>query len=226
MKKYVSLLGFGLATLIMSLLVIQSLSLPMTELELIELGKDSTAKIGVELIDPLFGLSLRGSGSGFVVSTPSREYLFITNEHVCVSEESKHTIILHNGDNVLGAHVLRMSKDHDLCVLESTSQIKSGYLRSLIIDYNDRELGIAYIIGHPKGEDLTPSIGSIISFKQVMSPLFDSIVLSNRVYPGNSGSPILNKYGHVMGIVEAADSMSNQGYGIPAFYLKELLEGL
>ncbi len=224
-----AILVFGLAVLSGVLIgeVVENLPTPvLTDKQLLTIGYNSTAKIEVEVQDLWTGELLKGHGTGFVISVPSREYLFITNAHVCHSREAKLSINLHGGADVFPAKVLRFDEDVDLCVLEPTSQLNHRYLTPLPLS-TSREIGsLSYVVGYPRQAPLIPSFGSVVAFEYAISPIFVSIILSNRVYAGNSGSPILNNDQQVIGIAEAADNQSNQGLGIPSSYLVELIKGL
>jgi V8-like Glu-specific endopeptidase len=47
---------------------------------------------------------------------------------------------------------------------------------------------------------------------------------SIQIYPGNSGSPVMNSSGDVVGIIFAGDNRTNYGSYVPVFKIREFLE--
>ncbi len=50
-----------------------------------------------------------------------------------------------------------------------------------------------------------------------------SILTTLGIYPGNSGSPVVNKYGNLVGVVFAGNNQTNYGYVIPLKQVREFL---
>ena len=147
--------------------------------------------------------------------------------------------------------IIEISKDHDLCAIESLSGhdgIKLGSRPSI----GDEE----YTLGHPRGEALNVAKGEYFANKAInladslnkdggcdegkikteesfFGPVSfcvierNTIQLSTPTYPGNSGSPVVNKYGHLVAVIFAGDpAVQNQGFAVPLSYVKEFLANL
>lgn len=131
----------------------------------------------------------------------------ITNNHVCSvvkrfnkdkKVEGKYLTI-----GSLKRKILLNSPSHDICILEPMG---NKYF-SLASDIHIGEK--VTIIGHPRGMDQSLSDGRIIGVgygempwlpKAGVISFLKSTALS---YPGNSGSPVVNRYGNVVGILFA-----------------------
>lgn len=78
----------------------------------------------------------------------------------------------------------------------------------------------AYAVGHPFGLYGSMSAGVISGFERTFRPENTNIELNGliqfdaAVNPGNSGGPLLNRYGHVVGIVTGIVNPSDQNFFI------------
>jgi len=78
----------------------------------------------------------------------------------------------------------------------------------------------AYAVGHPFGLYSSMSAGVISGFDRTFQPDNSSVELQGliqidaAVNPGNSGGPLLNRYGHVVGIVTGIINPSDQNFFI------------
>lgn len=78
----------------------------------------------------------------------------------------------------------------------------------------------AYAVGHPFGLYGSMSAGVISGFERTFRPEFSNVELKGliqfdaAVNPGNSGGPLLNRYGHVVGIVTGIVNPSDQNFFI------------
>ena len=78
----------------------------------------------------------------------------------------------------------------------------------------------AYAVGHPFGLYGSMSAGVISGFDRTFRPEHTNVELKGliqfdaAVNPGNSGGPLLNRYGHVVGIVTGIINPSNQNFFI------------
>jgi len=151
-------------------------------------------------------------GSGFYLNTKQGVRL-ITNRHVCQLANDKGELkVKDEGSRFFKIHkVIRISETaHDLCMIDS-----NGHNGSLELA-NDLRVGdTTYLVGHPNLRPLTVQEGEIIDLAAESTIVSHIITAQNPVirdivtrmaliaFGGNSGSPIVNKYGLVVGVLFA-----------------------
>jgi hypothetical protein len=119
-----------------------------------------------------------------------------------------------------------LSENHDICILEP---LGGKYLR-LASGYNIGES--VMIIGHPRGLQQSISDGRLVNETFENFPWLPKAgrvkaLLSTAVsYPGNSGSPVVNKFGNVVGILFAGYNLNfvNLNIVVPLDALRAELE--
>lgn len=141
------------------------------------------------------------SGSGFVIST---EGYIVTNAHV-VEGATKVGVLFADGDEEQ-AEVIGLDKSTDIAVLK----VEKADLMPLTIGNSDSvrvgEFTIA--IGDPTGRELagTTTFGIISATKRsvnIEGRTNDYIQTDAAVNPGNSGGPLINMEGMVIGVTSA-----------------------
>lgn len=141
----------------------------------------------------------RGSGSGFVIS---QEGYIITNSHV-VGEADKIQIALSNGETYPG-ELIGHDPSTDLAVV----RIDVPYhLQALTFGDSDllRVGQIAIAIGSPYGFDQTLTAGIVSALGRSLRTgngrLIDNVIQTDAALnPGNSGGPLMNSFGQVIGV--------------------------
>lgn len=172
---------------------------------------------------PPAGLQYAGNGSGFAID---RKHHFVTNDHV-VSECKEVSLITRNG--FVPAEVLAHSPALDLAILSADYDTgKSAVFRS-----DTAELGeVSYVVGYPLLDRLLAinfTNGLVSSLSGVDGAIRD-IQTTAAVSPGNSGGPILDESGAVLGVVFAqgqGEKIQNANWAIRSevvvSYLRENL---
>jgi serine protease Do len=149
----------------------------------------------------------RSGGSGFFVVTDAGNSYIITNAHVCEKNTHMHVYTLDNKKYDLP--ILFKNDNLDLCAIKSPD--KRGFkVAKESVDCGEYTI----YMGYPELRPFTVKVAESC----------DNIVL-NQVFPGNSGSPVLNLDLEVIGIVEAHFKDTNMGYFVNLTALKTFLKG-
>jgi S1-C subfamily serine protease len=165
------------------------------------------------------------SGSAFFVTSDG--YL-LTNKHVI--GDSTLTYKLNDGDKEMDVEVVYMDPDHDLAVLKvAGSNYPTIKLDSGKIKVGDEVTSIGNALG--KFSDSISS-GSVVSLGEKviaedrfgMEELDGLIVTDAKLYPGDSGGPLLNEDGEAIGVNVAIVQGTNISFSIPAELSKKVLK--
>ena len=148
------------------------------------------------------------SGSGFIISSDG---FIVTNHHVIENAEDIH-VSLADGRTVT-ADLKGLDPSTDIAVLK----IYESNLRTLpFADSDTIQVGqIAIAIGNPLGLQHTVTAGVVSALGRTLRAnngrLIDDVIQTDAsLNPGNSGGPLMNSSGHVIG-VNTATIASAQG---------------
>lgn len=148
------------------------------------------------------------AGSGFVISSDG---YIITNNHVI--EDAQDIIVAFSGGDVLNATLIGTDPSTDIAVIK----VYDGDLKTLQFANSDLiEPGqIAIAIGNPMGLQHTVTAGVVSAVGRTLRAtngrLIDDIIQTDAALnPGNSGGPLVNSEGKVIGVNTAVIS-SAQG---------------
>jgi S1-C subfamily serine protease len=151
---------------------------------------------------------VRSSGSGFIISSDG---FIVTNHHVIEGAE-KIEVILADGQ-LLVAELKGSDPSTDIAVVK----VYSNNLKILSFSDSDRlQVGqIAIAVGNPLGLQYTVTSGIISALGRTLRAkngrLIDDVLQTDAALnPGNSGGPLLDSLGHVIG-VNTATIPSAQG---------------
>lgn len=172
----------------------------------------------------------RNIGSGFIVSSDG---IVITNKHVVLESEATYSVITNDKKEYAVENIYR-DPLNDLAILK----IKATDLKPLELgDSSKIKLGqMAIAIGTPLGEFQNTITTGIVSglgrgitagspYEGFIERLDSVIQTDAAISPGNSGGPLLNSSGQVVGINTAvASEGQNIGFAIPSNVIKELLD--
>ncbi|MGO9492910.1 MAG: trypsin-like peptidase domain-containing protein [Terracidiphilus sp.] len=158
-------------------------------------------------------------GSGFIVSADGK---VVTNYHVIQNAYSG-VVKLANGSFFPVEGVLAVDTDKDLAILKVEGK-KLPFLNiAPTLDLNVGDQVVA--IGSPLGLEGTVSDG-IVSALREEAPGKDWIQTTAPVSHGNSGGPLLNMRGNVVGVITWGISLQegqNLNFAIPSEEVKSLL---
>ena len=169
-------------------------------------------------------------GSGFIIS---KDGLIITNKHVVSDSQADYKVITNNEKEY---EVKKIYRDplNDLAIIK----IDDNGLKPLKLgDSSKLKLGqLAIAIGTPLGEFTNTITSGIISglgrgittgspFEGFVEKLDNVIQTDAAISAGNSGGPLLNSKGQVIGINTAiAGEAENIGFAIPVNVAKGLID--
>jgi S1-C subfamily serine protease len=146
-----------------------------------------------------------GHGSGFLVS---EEGLMVTNRHV-VGGQRFVRVRLVSGRTVVG-EVLRQHELRDIALVKLEG---SGYPAMAVRETPVRETEEVYAIGAPQLTRYAWTItrGVVSAWRPARPPSqpFDLIQADVAIHPGNSGGPLLDRQGNLVGIAVSGYGKDN-----------------
>ena len=175
------------------------------------------------------------SGSGFVISSNDTASYILTNYHV-IDGVTDITVFFADGKSY-DATLVGGEEENDIAVLK----IDQGNLRPVVLGDSDAiNVGEdVYAIGNPLGELTFTFTGGYVSAKDRSVTMSDGTVMNmlqtdTAINSGNSGGPLFNEYGQVIGIVSAKLSSSSSseasveglGFAIPINDVKDMVTSI
>ena len=160
----------------------------------------------------------QGQGSGFILDKQGH---ILTNNHVI--DNAQRVEVTLSDKHKYKATVVGVDKAHDLALLQinNAPDLQPATLaESTSLTVGQR----VYAIGNPFGLSGTMTRGIISAIRSIRgpgnSPIEDAIQTDAAVNPGNSGGPLLNSRGEVIGVTtlianNGADQSSGIGFAIP-----------
>jgi S1-C subfamily serine protease len=168
----------------------------------------------------------QGQGSGFILSP---EGLILTNNHVI--DNAQRVEVTLSDKKRYKATVVGVDHQHDLALLkiDAPNLVPATLSNSAGLMVGQR----VYAIGNPFGLSGTMTRGIISAIRSIGvssgSPIEDAIQTDAAVNPGNSGGPLLNSRGEVIGITtliasNGSDQSAGIGFAIPINTAKAVLD--
>ena len=208
---------------------------PMTAAQIYAAYVGSTVGITTEVNTNVYGqvVQTAASGSGFIVS---QNGYIVTNYHV-IEDADSIQVTLYDGRSY-PATLVGGDEDNDVAVLK----IEETGLTPVVIGSSDSLVvgDQVFAIGNPLGEltfSLTGGYVSALDRNVTMSDgsRMNYIQTDTAINSGNSGGPLFNTYGQVVGIVTAKLSSSGSstsasveglGFAIPMDNVKNIITDL
>ncbi len=191
-------------------------------------------------------------GTGFFVQLPSGRTGILTNAHVCKMSESEPIFVQLDNDRKVPVKIIEISKETDLCLIESYGTTKGlaigdspevgeqlysvGHPALLPTSMTSGEIsgpGEIDLLDHVIEEGKAENCSKPSQHKQEFDFIFFHVTACLERYqvffstipsfPGNSGSPIIDKYGKVRGICFAGDTRINWAILLGADLIKKFL---
>jgi serine protease Do len=153
-----------------------------------------------------------GSGSGFVAGDKG---LIVTNAHVVDSllPGQPATVKLQDG-RAVPARVVAFNAGKDLAFLQAAAPSGLTWRALPVSKEGVREGDSIVAMGHPFGLPFTVTRGIVSGVDERGNPFVDHVQHDAGVNPGNSGGPLLNAKGEVVGVNVAILSPSGAFNGI------------
>lgn len=181
----------------------------------------------------------KATGSGFVVASNTGSALIVTNKHVIapktLGEVTGIQVVFHSeqpgSEQTLDAVVLVTDPDEDLAVLQVTGK---GLPKPLDITtaVELTETMPLYSLGFPFGEALSLNKGNptltigratVSSLRQTKNGELVAVQLDGNLNPGNSGGPVVDGKGRLIGVATAGVRGAGIGLAIPRAQVGRLL---
>ncbi len=172
-----------------------------------------------------------GQGSGFVWDTEGH---IVTNRHV-VADAERITVVFSDGSET-DAEVVGMDDDSDLAVIKIDRDAE--LLQPVTLgDSNAVRVGqLAITIGNPFGQEFSTTTGIVSAIGRTLragESLFSLpkvIQTDAPMNPGNSGGPLLDRRGQVIGIdaqiITRSGANTGIGFAIPVNIAKQVVPEL
>ena len=162
-------------------------------------GKTKNAVVKIDVFKTEKGkLRAAGSGSGFIFSSDG---LIFTNCHVVDGAEKIMVSLLN--ENEIEATLIGKDPDTDIAILKIYAQ---GYSVAKLGDASQLQIGQFVIaIGNPYGYQHTVTTGVVSALGRTLQTqsgrMVDNVIQSDAALnPGNSGGPMINTDGEVIGV--------------------------
>jgi V8-like Glu-specific endopeptidase len=139
-----------------------------------------------------------GSGTGFLISADG---LVVTNHHVI---DDANTIEVYQGNTVYRASIVAQDAANDVAILKTDMKGRPLSLASARASMRgDEVLTLGYPLSTLAGESQKATFGRINATVGLRDDA-RYLQIDVPIQPGNSGGPLLNKRGEVIGIVSAS----------------------
>jgi len=150
------------------------------------------------------------SGSGFAV-TP--DGYVITNYHVI---KGCTDVYIHDKGNSILSTIVTFDPNNDIALLKGNFKPKNFYPLSR---ESTKLLTEVYVAGHPFGRDISTTVKvtrGIVSSLTGVANNFSNLQIDASLQPGNSGGPIMNDKGNVIGVAVAKLDLDTivEDYGV------------
>lgn len=189
------------------------------------------AQNGAVMIKTYNNSRAKGSGSGFIYKIEGDSAYVMTNHHVI--DGGNKWVVITSTDEEIEGKVLGSDEYLDIAIIKIT---KKDYMEALSIVSDDKNINLGdtvFTIGAPVGYEYRGTVtnGIISGLNRLVEVSLNNssqedyvmkVIQTNAaVNPGNSGGPLLNASGEVIGIISmklVENSIEGMGFAIPINY--------
>lgn len=192
--------------------------LPRTLVEVIERAE---AGVVVVLVENATG-DLVGQGSGFFIDHQH----VVTNKHV-INGASSAEIKLENGRRYAVLGLVAEDSANDLVLLRVDIPRNAGHRPLRLSSAEPRKGDEVYVLGAPRGLEFSVSRGIVSAIRPVPGMTSDRVIQTDApISPGNSGGPLINSAGEVIGVASfIRTDGANLGFAQSAVHVAGLRAG-
>ncbi len=191
-------------------------------------GKEKTPKV-FRYFDDINPFESESLGSGFIIKKDNRYLYIVTNAHVI--GKSKKIVIKFYNNYETTAEIQGIDQKTDIAVLkvklnkriEDIEPAKCGTIKEMKTGYFVIAAGSPYSLGHTFTFGIISALGRTLG----ISTFENFIQTDAAINPGDSGGPLLNLRGEVIGMNTAIiQTGQGLGFAIPIDIVKPITEEL
>ena len=162
-----------------------------------------------------------GAGSGFIISNDGH---IVTNNHVIEGSKTIE-VELYSGER-LKASVVGVDKNTDIAVIKIESEDPLPF--ASFGDSDKARVGDYILaIGNPRGLGFSVSVGNISARERTLSGAYDDFIQTDAaINVGNSGGPMFNTEGEVIGVITLILTQTGGSEGIGFAMSSAVVEGV
>jgi serine protease Do len=173
-----------------------------------------------------------GGGTGFIIT---EDGLVVTNKHVVFDDDADYTVLL-NDETKLPAEVIAKDPLNDIAVLKIKTEDDHSFKHLSLGDSDSLQVGQTVVaIGNALGDFRNTVSKGVVSGLarnlragngRGMTEYLEGVIQTDAaINQGNSGGPLLNLAGEVIGVnVAVAAGAENIGFSIPIDSVKNTIE--
>ena len=168
---------------------------------------------------------LNGGGTGFV-TVLGDEPILVTNRHVCDIPTHGRLLRVSNETGKYIGTILGWSKDSDLCLISLPGNFSVADHPPLVVARVGASIGqIVHTVGYPRLLGPFYGAGSVVAYEtgydQTIAKWAMFAKASMLAQPGQSGSPMLDERGEVVGVLVAINNLYT--FYVPLSDLRKML---
>lgn len=209
MKKYLNYVLIVVISVILSVVIISCLSNKGYDISRVE-----ESLVYIEAIDD----SSISSGSGFVYKTENNKNYIVTNYHIIEGYSNIHVYV--SDKKQVNASIFGFDEDSDIAILEINDELNLKEIKlgdSSKLNIGDEVYAVGTPIDYRYFSTFTKGIVSYLNREiNVDGNVYKTIQVDASINNGNSGGPLIDKKGNVIGVVFIKESdIDGVGFALP-----------